>query len=194
MRQSAPSRRWLAGALALVGAAVYGFTAAGRYLSAPAQEPAAADLIVALGGGDTARNRKAAELFKRGFAPKVLLTGMEGNANQAHPRARHIISEGVPAEALLFDGNSTSTWGEAICTLQLMRERGMKRALIVSDPPHMRRLEWSWGKVFAGSGLQFRPVACDIPEWDASHWWRSKRFLQFVVREYAKMVYYRVAH
>lgn len=180
--------------MALIAAAAYGFTAAGRYLEAPAQAPAAADLIVALGGDHTERSRKAAELYKLGFAPKVMLTGMEGTPDQTNPRARHIIKEGVPATALIFDGHSTNSWGEAVNTLQVMRERGMRTVLVVSDPPHMRRLNWAWGKVFAGSGLTFRPVVCDAADWNAARWWSRKKFLYFVVNEYLKLVYYLVIH
>ena len=28
----------------------------------------------------------------------------------------------------------------------------LDRVIVVSDPPHMRRLSWVWGKAFEGSG------------------------------------------
>ena len=175
-------------------AAAYAFTAAGRYLESPSQSPHAADLIAVLGGDHSDRNRKAAELYKLGYASRVLLTGMEGAANPLNPRAQRIIKEGVLESALIFDGLSTNSWGEAVNTLELMRARGLKQVLVVSDPPHMRRIQWTWGKVFAGSGKNFRPIACHVEGWDASHWWRSRKFLKFVIREYAKLAYYRVVH
>jgi uncharacterized SAM-binding protein YcdF (DUF218 family) len=48
----------------------------GYWLSAPANEPVQADLIVALGGGTGERDQMAAVLYNAGYAKKILLTGM----------------------------------------------------------------------------------------------------------------------
>jgi len=64
------------------------------------------------------------------------------------------------------------------------------RALVVSDPPHLRRLSWVWSKVFAGSGKEFILVASDMDDWDAGHWWRTSPSAQFVFGEYIKLAYY----
>ena len=61
---------------------------------------------------------------------------------------------------------------------------------MVSDPPHMRRLSWVWGRVFAESGRHFTLVASDMEEWDAEHWWRISSNAQFVFAEYIKLAYY----
>ncbi len=36
----------------------------------------------------------------------------------------------------------------------MMEARGWRRVLVVSDPYHMRRLSWTWRRVFEGSGLE----------------------------------------
>ena len=79
---------------------------------------------------------------------------------------------------------------EARNTLKLMQSMKMSRVLVVSDPPHMRRLSWVWGKVFEGSGREFTLVASEMPGWDAGHWWRTSVNAQFVFAEYIKLVYY----
>lgn len=66
--------------------------------------------------------------------------------------------------------------------------------LKVSDPPHMRRLDWVWGKVFAGSGKSYVLVASEPAWWDAVHWWRSEKAGQFVLTELIKMGYYVVKY
>jgi len=66
----------------------------------------------------------------------------------------------------------------------------MQRVLVVSDPPHMRRLSWIWGKVFEGSGKEFTLVACEMEGWDAARWWRISSHAQFVFSEYFKLAYY----
>ena len=174
---------------------VLGFLNAGNFLAAPAQAPVKADLLVALGGDNGGRADRVLELYRKGFAPKVLLTGPEGGHSKTRPtylrwRARYLVGEGVPEQVLLFDNRSVSSWEEAVRTLQLMQEMKMNSVLVVSDPPHTRRLSWVWGKVFAGSGRTFTLVAADMEGWDAEHWWRTSPNAQFVFSEYIKLAYY----
>ncbi len=48
----------------------------GQWLSAPANDPVKVDLIVALGGGKGERDQMAVDLYRAGYAQKILLTGM----------------------------------------------------------------------------------------------------------------------
>ena len=75
-----------------------------------------------------------------------------------------------------------------------MREMKLDRVMVVSDPPHMRRLSWVWGRMFAGSGKQFTLVASDLEYWDAERWWRRSSNAQFVFAEYIKLAYYFVQY
>ena len=73
----------------------------GYWLSAPANEPIQADLIVALGGGSGGRDQMAAMLYKAGYSKKILLTGMKGisDAGQRYyksPRTLFMLKQGVP--------------------------------------------------------------------------------------------------
>lgn len=61
---------------------------------------------------------------------------------------------------------------------------------MVSDPPHMRRLDWVWGRTFANSGKSYRLVASEPDWWYAAQWWRSEKSGQFVITELIKMAYY----
>jgi uncharacterized SAM-binding protein YcdF (DUF218 family) len=190
---------WLgAGAMLAMAALVAGFLGAGEFLEAPAQAPLKADLLVALGGDDGGRAGRVLELYRDGYAPKVLLTG-EGVNSRARThylswRARYLVDAGIPESALLYDRRSTSSWDEAVNVLQLMRERNLDRVLVVSDPPHMRRLSWVWGKVFSGSGKAYVLAASDMDDWDAAHWWRTSPSAQFVFGEYIKLLYYLIQH
>jgi len=186
---------WLAaGALLGVGAPVAGFLGAGHFLVAPAQPPVKADLIFALGGDSGGRVNGALDLYRKGFAPRVIV-GSEGVHSKTRAaylgwHARFLVDGGVPERALILDRRSTSSWDEALNTLQVMREQKLDHVLVVSDPPHMRRLSWVWGKVFEGSGKQFTLVGSDMEGWDAAHWWRTSPNAQFVFAEYIKLAYY----
>ena len=187
---------WLgAGVLLGVAALALAFLGAGNFLVAPAQPPARADLLVALGGDNGGRAYGVLDLYRKGFAPRVLLTGPDGGFSRTRAaylnwRARYLIDEGIPERAILFDRRAVNSWEEAVNTLALMRAMKLNRVLVVSDPPHTRRLSWVWDKVFAGSGMAYTLVAAEQEDWDAAHWWRTSSNAQYVFREYIKLAYY----
>jgi uncharacterized SAM-binding protein YcdF (DUF218 family) len=187
--------RWLTAGL-LLGSIVLlaAFLGAGNFLVAPAQAPVKADLIFALGGDNGGRVNGVLDLYRKGFAPKVLLGAerVDSRTRKAYLSwlARYLIDGGIPEQALLYDRRSRSSWDEAVNTLRLMQSTKLQRVLVVSDPPHMRRLSWIWGKVFAGSGKSYVLVASDMEDWDAGHWWRTSPNAQFVFAEYIKLGYY----
>jgi uncharacterized SAM-binding protein YcdF (DUF218 family) len=178
---------------------LFGFSQAGHFLALSSQEPIKADLIVALGGDSGGRIKKVAELFNESLAPTILLTGMEGGAAETRSyylnwRARFLEDRGVPKSRLLFDAVSANSWEEALNTLRLMQKRDYQRVLVVSDPPHLRRLAWVWGKVFDGSGKEYRLIAARADYWNPDRWWRDDKSSHFVITELIKLVYYYVAH
>ena len=191
---------WGVGAFVLsVTVGISAFLLAGYFLEVPSKQPEKADLMVALGGDNGGRIHKVVELYKQGFAPKVLLPGMEGGHAETRShylnwRASFLVEQGVPANMLIFDEISASSWEEVVNTLRLMQSRNLKRVLVVSDPPHLRRLDWVWAKVFAGSGKEFRLVASNMDGWDPAHWWRNEASGKFVIEEYIKLGYYWVKH
>ena len=188
--------RWAAFAalVMLVLCAAWAWQAA-RWLERPAGEPVAADLLVALGGDVGDRGLSALDLYRQGRAPRILLTAMEGSPPQArgvylHWREQLLVDEGVPRSALMFDAESKSSWDEAKNTLALMRKHGWRRVMVVSDPYHMRRLDWTWGKVFAGSGLEYRLVASVPAWWKPDRWWLDEASGAAVIMEHIKLAYY----
>ncbi len=175
--------------------ALTAFWHAGRYLSAPAGIAQPADCIVALGGDSGDRIVTALDLYRRGYAPWILLTGVEdspGDTRRAYLtwRAEYLVKAGVPSAAILYDEHSTNSRDEARNTLALANARGWKSVLVVSDPPHMRRLALAWGKAFAGTGKNYVLVATAPAWWQERAWWRSERAAQFVLTEYVKLCYY----
>jgi uncharacterized SAM-binding protein YcdF (DUF218 family) len=95
----------------------------------------------------------------------------------------------VPEGAVMLDTRSSNSGEEAAFGLQLAKARGWKRVLVVSDPPHMRRLAMIWGRAFEGSGVEFVLVASKSRWWEPGRWWRSRRSAQYVIMEYTKLAY-----
>jgi hypothetical protein len=100
----------------------------------------------------------------------------------------------VPFEALLFDDRSRNSYEEADNTAKLMTEQQWKSALVVSDPPHLRRLEMIWDRVAAQYGIEYRLIASEPKGWDAARWWRDKVWAKFVGMELVKLAYYTVVY
>lgn len=184
----------LLGALTLVSICALVF-AGGYWLQASAQVPIGSDAIVVLGGDEEGeRSLRALELYRMGFAPRMVLTGLQIGRNAAPAptnwRVASLEASGVPAEAISFELQATNSFQEATNTLELMKASGWTSVLVVSDPPHMRRLAWTWGSVFRGSGKRFTLVESTPNWWNARTWWKDERAGAFVITEYIKLAYY----
>lgn len=129
-----------------------------RYL--PLDSIPQADVIVVLGGGtesqqfprptvetNSAGDRVlyAAELYKQGKAPYILLSG--GNiawydsrsTTPAYEMARLLELTGVPADALWLQEKSRNTREDAFYSSQMLKEKGAVRVLLVTSAQHMPR-------------------------------------------------------
>jgi uncharacterized SAM-binding protein YcdF (DUF218 family) len=177
-----------------VAALAYAVSRAGYWLEAPAQAPVRADAIVVLGGNDGDRALRALALYREGYAPKIVLTGLERGRNSPPAnltwRAEFLVARGVPRSALRLEIYSENSYEEAENVLELMRKQGWKTVLAVSDPPHMRRLAWTWHRVFKESGLSYMLVASAAQWWSPGVWWRDEHSGAFVISEYIKIAYY----
>jgi uncharacterized SAM-binding protein YcdF (DUF218 family) len=195
---SANFRLFLAKALVVVAVlaaiAGYGFVNAASWLAAPGQDAVAADAAFVLGGSNGDRELQAADLYRRGLVKTFVATGMEEAIPEIellefHWRVHMLKRVGVPADAIVLDGHSSNSEEEAALGLKLAQARGWKRVLVVSDPPHMRRLDLIWGRAFARSGIEVRFVPSRPKWWVPDRWWKSRKSAQFVVSEYIKLVY-----
>ena len=171
----------------------------GRWLSAPATEPAPADLIVTLGGGIGERDQMVVALYQAGYAKKILLTGMGGVVDSGRvfyrsPRSLFMLKQGIPVDALLFDGVAANTQQEAVAIAALLNRHHWRSALVVSDPPHIRRINYCLQPVFKKAGLSYRLIPSWVPTWQVDRWWENKRWRQFCMNEVVKLAFYTVVY
>lgn len=167
----------------------------GHWLSATRSAPEYGDLIIALGGGGIERLESALKLYEEGYAKRILLTGLEQASGRTdhhiqHWRSQFLINRGVSSEVLLFDSTSRNSYEEANNTAVLMKTRKWSRALVVSDPPHLRRLAMVWGRACDQHGLEYRLIATEPSTWSASRWWMETAWAKFVGMELLKLTYY----
>jgi hypothetical protein len=188
-------KTWIILFAVLSGGGLLGAMHAGEWLSATRDVPAPGDVIVALGGGGLERVDRALRLYQNGYAGRILLTGIRHEAGgsidpAAQWQSKYLFERGVPVTALMYDELSENSYEEAANTARYMKIQGWKTALVVSDPPHLRRLAMVWGPACSERRLECRLISTDPATWSATRWWEDRRWAKFVGMELLKIPYY----
>lgn len=89
------------------------------------------------------RIRHGLALYRQGLAPRLIFTGGFGGASarfaESEVARRYALRHDIPDEAILIETHSRSTRQNLIYARDLMREHGIRRVILVSDPLHMAR-------------------------------------------------------
>jgi uncharacterized SAM-binding protein YcdF (DUF218 family) len=159
----------------------------GAYLI-KADQPEKADIALVLAGdGEGNRILKAAQLARRGFVSKVLVSGPSGVYGQyecdlAIPFA---VKSGYPASYFVhFENDALSTQEEARAATARLRQMGMHKVLLVTSDYHTRRA----GKIFraAAPDLKFIVVAAPDKYFTANGWWHNRQGEKIAFNEWTK--------
>lgn len=84
----------------------------------------------------------AVDLYNNGFVKAIIMTGGVGEGNirsEADIAREYAEQQGIPAEAILKEEDSSITAENLENAGKVMSEQGFNTALIVSDPLHMKR-------------------------------------------------------
>jgi len=163
--------------------------AMGSYL-VKADSPQKADIALVL-AGDAEGNRilTAAQLVRRGYVSKVLVSGPSGlygyhECDLAIPFA---VKAGYPESYFLhFEHDARSTQEEARDAIVRLRELGAHKILLVTSDYHTRRA----GKIFrsAAPDLQFIVIAAPDVSFTADGWWHTRQGEKTAFNEWLKTV------
>ena len=144
----------------------------------PPEEIPSGEAIVLLGGGTEPaayprsgveingagdRVLYAAQLYKEGKAPLILLSGGEiiwlndGSATPAEDMTQMLTSLGVPTEALIIEDRSRNTYENALYAKELLAEKGINKILLVTSAMHMPRAV----ALFEAQGFKVMPLPVD---------------------------------
>ncbi|WP_294347273.1 YdcF family protein [Prosthecochloris sp.] len=176
---------------------VTAFSSLGFLVSLYEGTPEKADVIIVLGGDDGLRVKQGGELYKAGYAPNILVTGIDSRyykPSQPNWRERRLLDIGIPERAIMVDIRSETTWEEAMNSVETMTEKGWKKAIVVSDPPHMFRLHHTWKRAVEDSQKKIILISTQPEWWHPLFWWSNKTSYRFVVSELQKNLYYAVVH
>ncbi len=155
----------------------------GAILEWPASEPVAADAVVVLGEDPGHRYQRGKELLLAGYADTLVLI-------LPLPHVLQDANSHLPGVTIHIDRTAVSTWSEAQIMRRWMEANGVRHVLVVSDPQHLLRVNYSWWSVFRGSGLRYTLVAAPQANWSAWHWWENEALAINAGMEVLKLLYY----
>lgn len=156
-----------------------------------------ADAIVVLAGGTPASELEAAELYRRGLAPRVILSRASMSSNHMglmrlgirrhsfQTEARLVLEKrGVPADAIV----DLTQWVRITETeLRLVRQTaaalGYRRLILITSPDHTRRVKMIWSRL-PPHGVEGLAHATPGAVFSPEDWWRYRRTFELVLHEY----------
>lgn len=162
--------------------------------------PKKADLIIVLMGSGPDRILGAVDLYKAGYAPRILMVeNWEPGYELLEERGVKVprdagltawvgIQLGVPEEAfVILPGNARSTQEEALIASRYLRDDpDIDRVLLVSSKYHSRRS----AIIFRWAIEDAEILSCPTPydRFEAESWWRSRQDAKWTVMEYVKLI------
>jgi uncharacterized SAM-binding protein YcdF (DUF218 family) len=112
-----------------------------------------ADAIIVMGAAQyrgkpspalRARLDHALDLWQRGLASRLLLTGGTGDGDTVSEAAvgrQYVMAHGVPDTAIMLENEGRSSSESLRSAIDLLHAERLYSAIVVSDPFHMLRLE-----------------------------------------------------
>jgi uncharacterized SAM-binding protein YcdF (DUF218 family) len=160
-----------------------------------------ADLVLVLGGEVNTRPYHAAELYRRGVAPRVVLVRERSGPavrqglypSRTDVTALILRRGGVPAAAIVVlepPGGASSTAEEARALRAYLRPGGMRRVVAVTNSYHSRRARRALRRATRDLPVEvlMAPVAAD--GFGEADWWRSEDGLVAYFGEFVKLGVY----
>lgn len=166
-------------------------------------EPQSADVIFVPGSETKALGEKAAELWKAGMAPYILVSGRysilknsfaaeeaaSGKTPQFETEAAYLADvmyrNGVPEDAVWKEETATYTYENAILSKKMLDARGytVKTAILCCKPFHARRSLLYYQLLFPKTKFYVCPCDYSITE---ENWYRTKAGIDTVLGEIAR--------
>lgn len=191
--------------LLLLLAGVWFFPRAGRYLVVE-DSLVKSDAIVVLAGARVERWLEAVDLYREGWAPRIVLSA--GPVDDAELRLRDMgiriptdaelargamIQLKVPAGAIsIFPYSLDNTAQEAEAVRVTAAAEGWHQVIVLTSKYHTRRASFAFSRELRGTGVGalMRATRYDIATPD--RWWSRRADFRFVTSELQKLVAYRL--
>jgi uncharacterized SAM-binding protein YcdF (DUF218 family) len=150
------------------------------------KNPVKADFVAYMGGEEKLRPERAAQLYKEGYATRVIASGYYKSV----PTGIKVLQEnGVPLQSILINDDATTTWDESQQILAMLRKEGASSALIVSNASHMRRASATFEKNQNDQRVLLTFISAETKDQCAS-WWTTKEGKEPLLYEYPRILFY----
>ena len=177
---------------------------AGRFFSHgdPLQH---ADLIIVLAGGRLDRVLEGIDLYKEGWAPRLVvspgpLSELDARMiarGMRYPREGELARDameslGVPAAAItVMPGGADNTAAEAaLLHRTLPAGTATSRIIVVTSTYHARRAGYAFRREFANSGIEVLVRPSRHTTANPSRWWSQRGDIRYILSELPKFVAY----
>ena len=156
-----------------------------------------ADVIIVT-SGSLARITYAVVLYRQGFGQAILINinPEDYNFQDSFLKVdvyallrRRLLEGGIPEKAIVYDPRSSSTYEDALNSRDQVDRHSWGSAIVVSHPLHMRRVAWTFRKVFEDLPvtLKFKALPLKI---HMDSWWTREQELVGVNNEMIKLLLY----
>jgi uncharacterized SAM-binding protein YcdF (DUF218 family)/VanZ family protein len=145
-----------------------------------------AEIMIVPGGAGGERARWAAQLYTNGVAPKILLSG----AGDYRGHRAILMAAGVPRDAILLEDRSSTTKENAEFSARVLREQGIRKAIVVTSWYHSRRAQ----SAFEHFAPEIQFYSCPSHYAYSRADWKKTGIGRYVWEEYPKLAGYWVWH
>lgn len=167
----------------------------GKYLDITT-EAKKSDIIISLGGGSLERMKESIHLYDKSYASKkiLLLTGddrskKQKTENKKDKRIKYLQEKKIHDINIIYTPNLKSTIEEMLYIKNFMKENNYKKALVISDPPHSRRIAIISKYIQKDFEFEIALAKIDSKWWDKNRYYKNKKSLRFATSEFFKIIY-----
>lgn len=160
---------------------------------------ATSDVIIVLGGeikGE--RTKKAVDLYKKGYADRLLFsdgTDLSWRTKAVDEMVALALELNTPEKNIFKETKSRSTYENATYSKDMMIENNWTSAIVVTTDWHTKRSQHVFDQVFKGSGIQLTYAGAPDERIDSlKEWWKDSEKQQIVLTEWAKFMVYWVKY
>ena len=150
------------------------------------KKPIKSDIVICLGGGTIDRVKKSIKLTEEDYVSsnKLLLIG-ESWYNQPY------LKKNYPQLSVEIDESSKNTKDEILFIQRYMKKYNYKSALIVTDPPHSRRVKLLTSILLEeDNSIKYYIISSDVKWWNARNYYLDEHARSFVFYESMKILYH----
>lgn len=128
-------------------------------------------------------------LYKKGYAPRILLSGTFELEHETGINTRKIytMSLGVPESAIDVENNSLSTYEDARGVEKYLSKHQYKSFILVTSPQHTRRSSLFF-KAVIPSDIRWA-VSCNPAQLNLRKWWNNVSLSREIFYEYLALPY-----